>query len=77
MGEGDGVHATVGLELEEQAVRAALGQLGHTEIRAEIRPDGETEASERAAENIVRSSLNPYEPGTIASDATLGASRDR
>ena len=40
---------------------AALAQLGHTEIRAEVRPDGETEASERAAENIVRSSLNPYE----------------
>jgi len=40
---------------------AALAQLGHTEIRAEIRPDAESEASERAAENIVRSSLNPYE----------------
>lgn len=39
----------------------ALAQLGHTEVRAEIRPGGETEASERAAENIVRSSLNPYE----------------
>jgi ParB/RepB/Spo0J family partition protein len=40
---------------------AALAQLGHSEIRAEIRPDGEGEASERAAENIVRSQLNPYE----------------
>jgi ParB/RepB/Spo0J family partition protein len=40
---------------------AALAQLGHTEIRAEIRPDGEAEESERAAENIVRSQLNPYE----------------
>jgi ParB/RepB/Spo0J family partition protein len=40
---------------------AALQQLGHTEIRAEIRPDGETEACERAAENLVRSPLNPYE----------------
>jgi ParB family chromosome partitioning protein len=40
---------------------AALAQLGHTEIRAEVRHDGEHEASERAAENIVRSSLNPYE----------------
>jgi ParB family transcriptional regulator, chromosome partitioning protein len=39
----------------------ALQQLGHAEIRAEIRPDGESETSERAAENIVRSSLNPYE----------------
>jgi ParB-like chromosome segregation protein Spo0J len=51
---------------------AALAQLGHTEIRTEIRPDGETEASERAAENIVRSSLNPYEPGGIALDASFG-----
>jgi hypothetical protein len=31
---------------------AALAQLGHTEIRAEVRHDGEHEASERAAENI-------------------------
>jgi ParB family transcriptional regulator, chromosome partitioning protein len=38
---------------------AALEQLGLTEIRAEVRRDGEHEASERAAENIVRSSLNP------------------
>ena len=40
---------------------AALAQLGHTEIRAEVRPDGESEAAERAAENVVRSALNPYE----------------
>jgi ParB/RepB/Spo0J family partition protein len=40
---------------------AALEQLGHSEIRAEVRPDGETEACERAAENLVRSALNPYE----------------
>jgi ParB/RepB/Spo0J family partition protein len=40
---------------------AAIEQLGHSEIRAEIRPDGDTEASERAAENIVRSQLNAYE----------------
>ena len=40
---------------------AALEQLGHAEIRAEIRRDGEAEESERAAENIVRSQLNPYE----------------
>jgi ParB family chromosome partitioning protein len=40
---------------------AALEQLGHAEIRAEIRPDAESEASERAAENIVRSQLNAYE----------------
>jgi ParB family transcriptional regulator, chromosome partitioning protein len=38
---------------------AALQHLGHSEIRAEIRPDGETEACERAAENLVRSPLNP------------------
>jgi ParB/RepB/Spo0J family partition protein len=40
---------------------AALQQLGHAEIRAEIRADGETEAAERAAENLVRSALNPHE----------------
>jgi ParB family chromosome partitioning protein len=55
---------------------AALAQLGHSEIRAEIRPDGETEASERAAENIVRSPLNPYEPRGIALDASFGRSDD-
>jgi ParB/RepB/Spo0J family partition protein len=38
---------------------AALQQLGHIEIRAEIRQNGEHEASERAAENLVRSQLNP------------------
>ena len=51
---------------------AALSQLGHGEIRAEVRPDGDDEASERAAENIVRSPLNPYEPSAIAPDATFG-----
>jgi ParB/RepB/Spo0J family partition protein len=40
---------------------AALQQLGHTDIRTEVRPDGESEAAERAAENVVRSPLNPYE----------------
>ena len=40
---------------------AALEQLGHTEIRAEVRPDGESETAERAAENLVRSPLNSYE----------------
>jgi ParB/RepB/Spo0J family partition protein len=41
---------------------AALRRLGRSEIRAEIRSDdGTAEASERAAENIVRSQLNPYE----------------
>jgi ParB/RepB/Spo0J family partition protein len=40
---------------------AALEQLGYTEIRAEVRADAAGEASERAAENIVRSQLNPSE----------------
>ncbi len=56
---------------------AALVQLGHSEIRAEIRPDGETEASERAAENIVRSSLNPYEEAiAVKSMLDRGLSED-
>ena len=50
---------------------AALRQLGHTEIRAEIHSH-EAEHSERAAENIVRTQLDPYQPGTMALDATLG-----
>jgi ParB/RepB/Spo0J family partition protein len=56
---------------------AALARLGHSEIRAEVRPDGDDEASERAAENIVRSSLNPYEEA-IAVQAMLdrGLSED-
>ena len=56
---------------------AALAQLGHTEIRAEVRPDGESEAAERAAENVVRSALNPYEEA-IAVKAMLdrGLSED-
>jgi len=40
---------------------AALAFLGETQVRAEIRADDSQEESERAAENIVRSSLNPYE----------------
>jgi ParB/RepB/Spo0J family partition protein len=39
---------------------AALQRLGRSEIRAEIR-SAEAEQSERAAENIVRTQLNPYE----------------
>jgi ParB/RepB/Spo0J family partition protein len=56
---------------------AALAQLGHTEIRAEVRPDSESEAAERAAENVVRSALNPYEEA-IAVKAMLdrGLSED-
>jgi ParB/RepB/Spo0J family partition protein len=55
---------------------AALQQLGHSEIRAEVRPNGETEAYERAAENLVRSPLNPYEPRRIALGASFGRSDD-
>ena len=33
---------------------AALAQLGHTEIRAEVRPDGESEAAERQRLNAER-----------------------
>jgi len=40
---------------------AALASLGETHVRAEIRADDSQEESERAAENIVRSALNPYE----------------
>ncbi|MGO9884416.1 MAG: ParB/RepB/Spo0J family partition protein [Solirubrobacteraceae bacterium] len=40
---------------------AALASLGETHVRAEIRADDSQEESERAAENIVRSGLNPYE----------------
>jgi ParB/RepB/Spo0J family partition protein len=39
---------------------AALTSLGETQVRAEIRAESQEEA-ERAAENIVRSDLNPYE----------------
>ena len=39
---------------------AALRSLGRTQIRAEVR-SADAEHSERAAENIVRSQLNPYE----------------
>ncbi len=53
---------------------AALTSLGETRVRAEVRADDSQEESERAAENIVRSALNPYEPGAIAPDATLSAS---
>ena len=50
---------------------AALEQLGHTEIRAEVRPDGGSETAERAAENLVRSPLNSYEEA-LAVAAMLG-----
>jgi ParB family transcriptional regulator, chromosome partitioning protein len=52
---------------------AALTSLGETHVRAEIRVDDSQEESERAAENIVRSALNPYERGRIAPDASFGS----
>jgi ParB/RepB/Spo0J family partition protein len=55
---------------------AALEQLGHTETRAEVRPDGESETAERAAENLVRSPLNSHEPRRIALGASFGRSDD-
>jgi len=39
---------------------AALASLGESQVRAEVRADDSQDESERAAENIVRSSLNPY-----------------
>lgn len=39
---------------------AALQKLGRAEIRAEVR-SGDGGHSERAAENVVRTQLNPYE----------------
>jgi ParB/RepB/Spo0J family partition protein len=54
---------------------AALQTLGHTEIRAEVRA-GKGEHAERAAENVVRTQLNPYEPGGIALDASFGSPDD-
>jgi ParB family transcriptional regulator, chromosome partitioning protein len=54
---------------------AALERLGHAEIRAEVR-GGEAEHAERAAENVVRTQLNPYEPRGIALDASFGRSDD-
>lgn len=45
---------------------AALQKLGHTEIRAEIRY-AEAAASERAAENIVRTQLTAYEEAQAVS----------
>jgi ParB/RepB/Spo0J family partition protein len=56
---------------------AALQQLGHAEIRAEVR-SGEGEHSERAAENVVRTQLNPYEEArAVAAMLANGLSEDR
>jgi ParB/RepB/Spo0J family partition protein len=55
---------------------AALQQLGHSEIRAEVR-SGEGEHSERAAENVVRTQLNPYEGArAVAAMLANGLSED-
>jgi ParB family chromosome partitioning protein len=54
---------------------AALAKLGQTEIRAEVR-SAESEHAERAAENVVRTQLNPYEPRGIAVDASFDWSDD-
>jgi ParB/RepB/Spo0J family partition protein len=55
---------------------AALRELGHSEIRAEIHSH-EAEHSERAAENIVRTQLDPYqEAQAVAAMLTGGLSED-
>ena len=50
---------------------AAHRKLGEANIDAEVR-DVDSEHADRAIENVARKQLNPYEPGTIALDATLG-----
>jgi len=55
---------------------AALRQLGETEIRAEIR-SAEAEHAERAAENVARSQLDPYqEARAVAAMLAHGLSED-
>jgi ParB family chromosome partitioning protein len=55
---------------------AALKQLGYTEIGAEVR-SGESEHSARAAENVVRTQLNPYEEArAVAAMLANGLSED-
>jgi ParB/RepB/Spo0J family partition protein len=55
---------------------AALQKLGHAEIRAEIR-SGESEHAERAAENVVRTQLNPYEEArAVAAMLASGLTED-
>jgi ParB family transcriptional regulator, chromosome partitioning protein len=50
---------------------AAAAKLGLAEVPVVVRDAG-TEDADRAVENITRKQLNPYEPGTMALDATLG-----
>jgi ParB/RepB/Spo0J family partition protein len=52
---------------------AAAARLGLTEVPVIVRAI-ETDAADRAVENIARKQLNPYEPSTIGSDATFGVS---
>jgi ParB/RepB/Spo0J family partition protein len=52
---------------------AAARELGLGEIPAVVR-NGDSAPSDRAVENIARKQLNPFEPGTIALDATLSGS---
>jgi hypothetical protein len=55
---------------------AALAKLGRTEIRAEVR-SGESEHAERAAENVVRTQLNPYEEArAVAAMRASGLTED-
>ena len=55
---------------------AALQKLGHKEIRVEVR-SGDGEHSERAAENIVRTQLNPYEEArAVAAMLTNGLTEE-
>jgi hypothetical protein len=49
---------------------AAARSLGLAEVPVVVR-DAETEDADRAVENITRKQLNPYEPSTVASDATF------
>jgi ParB/RepB/Spo0J family partition protein len=59
-----------GFELVAGFHRAAAAKLGLAEVPVVVRDAG-TEDADRAVENITRKQLNPYEPGAIASDATL------
>jgi uncharacterized ParB-like nuclease family protein len=61
---------------------AALAQLGHTEIRAEVRPDGESEAAERAGLSLKtvawrRLSTQYYLAGGARAPATRTPSLER
>ncbi len=55
---------------------AAARKLGLAEVPAVIR-DSELQAADRAVENITRLALDPYQPSTIALDASLSGSTGR